>query len=342
MVDNNLLPDKYPQNDLFICDVADAVLKDIMPQMEHPFYSLSKKPDINIRRYEHNGNWLEITPSVKGIATIYDKDVLIYAISQLMAKLNRGEKISQYIRINCHEALMFTNRGTAGKDYKALTEAIDRLAGTRISTNIVTGNTEKYSNFGLIENGSVERKNGRDGRILWIDLKISDWVFDSIRNESVLTLHRDYFRLRRPIERRLYELSRKHCGDQKTWSIGLEKLHKKSGSKSPLKHFRGHIKEVCVTDHLPDYKITYEREKDKVTFTNRMNQKHITFKKPHLHSETYEKAKKYVGNNDVYAWEQEWLIFWEETGCPKLKNPDAAFIGFCKTRYVINKQELLI
>jgi hypothetical protein len=48
--ESQLLPDRYPQHDLFICDVADAVLKDIMPQMEHPFYSLSKKPDTSIRR----------------------------------------------------------------------------------------------------------------------------------------------------------------------------------------------------------------------------------------------------------------------------------------------------
>ena len=71
-----LLPDRHPQYDLFICDVADAVLKDVMPQMEHPFYSLSKKPETTIRRYEHNGQWLQVVPSVKGLATIYDKDIL--------------------------------------------------------------------------------------------------------------------------------------------------------------------------------------------------------------------------------------------------------------------------
>jgi hypothetical protein len=66
--DEHLLPARHTKGDLFICDVADAVLKDIMPQMEHPFYSLSKKPETKIRRYEHNGNWLEIIPSVKGLA----------------------------------------------------------------------------------------------------------------------------------------------------------------------------------------------------------------------------------------------------------------------------------
>ena len=64
--EEHLLPLRHGGGDLFICDVADAVLKDIMPQMEHPFYSLSKKPETTVRRYEHNGNWLHIIPSVKG------------------------------------------------------------------------------------------------------------------------------------------------------------------------------------------------------------------------------------------------------------------------------------
>lgn len=91
--DDHLLPAKHSLGDLFICDVADAALKDLIPQMEHPFFSLSKKPDTKIRKYEHNGNWLEIVPSVKGLATIYDKDILIYCISQIMEKLKRKEAV---------------------------------------------------------------------------------------------------------------------------------------------------------------------------------------------------------------------------------------------------------
>ena len=109
----SLLPERHLQHDLFICDVADAVLKDVMAHMEHPFYSLSKRPEVSIRRYEQNGCWMEITPSVKGLATIYDKDILIYCISQIMAKLRRGEQVSQRVRISSHDLLVFTNRGTA-------------------------------------------------------------------------------------------------------------------------------------------------------------------------------------------------------------------------------------
>jgi plasmid replication initiation protein len=201
--DEQLLPAKHSPGDLFICDVADAVLKDLIPQMEHPFYSLSKKPETAIRRYEHNGNWLQIIPSVKGLATIYDKDILIYCISQLMEKIKRGDNVGPRLRVTSHDLLVFTNRGTAGKDYNALCEAIDRLAGTRITTNIRTGDEEQTDSFGLIDAASVRRKHGFDGRLLWVEIKLSDWVFNAIKGEEVLTLHPDYFRLSKPLERRV-------------------------------------------------------------------------------------------------------------------------------------------
>jgi plasmid replication initiation protein len=43
---------------------------------------------------------------------------------------------------------------------------------------------------------------------------LSDWVFNAVAAREILTLSRDYFRLRKPLERRLYELARKHCGQQ--------------------------------------------------------------------------------------------------------------------------------
>jgi len=58
--DEHLLPARHTKGDRFIRDVADAILKDIWHQMKHPFHSLSKKPKTKIRRYEHNGNYLEM------------------------------------------------------------------------------------------------------------------------------------------------------------------------------------------------------------------------------------------------------------------------------------------
>ena len=329
-----LLPDRHPQHDLFICDVADAVLKDVMQHMEHPFYSLSKKPETNIRRYEHNGNWLEITPSVKGLATIYDKDILIYCISQVMAALKDGKPVSPRVRINSRDLLIFANRGTAGKDYGALIEAIDRLAGTRISTNIRAGDEENYETFGLIDAASIRRKHGLDGRLLWCEVKLSDWVFNAIRAQEVLTLHRDYFRLRKPIERRVYEIARKHCGQQDEWKIGLPTLLKKTGSQSPLKRFREMIRDLVAYDHLPDYSVSFDDTADMVTFRNRgtMLAAPAESWQGHLDGDAYQDARSAAPGWDVYLLEENWRMWLGENEIEP-KHPARHFVKFCKSWY---------
>lgn len=328
-VPSPLLPDRHPQHDLFICDVADAVLKDVMQHMEHPFYSLSKKPETKVKRYRNGEHWLEITPSVKGLATIYDKDILIYCISQIMAKLKRGEPVSPRVRINSRELLIFTNRGTSGREYQALLDALDRLEGTRIRTNIVTGDEEQIDGFGLIDASSIRRKHGLDGRLLWCEVKLSEWVFNAIRNEEVLTLHRDYFRLRKPIERRVYEIARKHCGQQKTWRISLSKLLLKTGSRSPEKRFRQMIRQLAQHDHLPDYNVTFGEGEDMVVFTNRETMTRASStpdQTPPLRPGTYEHARVVALGWDVYNLEREWRDWIVEPP----RDPDAAFIGFCR------------
>ncbi len=337
--DGQLVQAKHVQGDLFICDVADAVLKDLIPQMEHPFYSLSKKPETAIRRYEHNGHSLEIIPSVKGLATIYDKDILIYCISQLVEKLKRHEPVGPRLRINSYDLLVFTNRGTAGKDYNALCEAIDRLAGTRIRTNIRTGDEEQIDNFGLIDAAAIRRKHGLDGRLLWVEIKLSEWVFNAIKCQEVLTLHRDYFRLRKPLERRIYELARKHCGRQASWQISLELLLKKCGSQSPIKRFRQMVKHIARYDHLPDYRLTFDDAADQVIFYNRESwwETHPKVANdadelPALPTRAYEDAKKAAPGYDVYELEQAWREWWVISGRPKLDSPAAAFVGFCASR----------
>ncbi len=324
-----LLPDRHPQYDLFICDVADAALKDVMQHMEHPFYSLSKKPETTVKRYRNGENWLEITPSIKGLATIYDKDILIYCISQIMSKLKRGEAVSPRVRINSRELLIFSNRGTSGREYQALIDALDRLEGTRIRTNIVTGTEQQTDGFGLIDASSIRRKHGMDGRMLWCEIKLSEWVFNAIRNEEVLTLHRDYFRLRKPIERRVYELARKHCGQQKTWRISLAKLLLKSGSQSPAKRFRQMIRQLTAHDHLPDYAVSFEEETDMVVFTLRgQNHPHpvLSGRVPPLAPETLDSARQFAPGWDIRYLESEWRDWILEPP----RDPDAAFIGFCR------------
>jgi Replication initiator protein A len=64
-----LAPDRHPVRDFFVADILEWALKDDLHSMEHPIFALSKNPDREIRRYEHNGVTITVTPSVLGRAT---------------------------------------------------------------------------------------------------------------------------------------------------------------------------------------------------------------------------------------------------------------------------------
>ena len=333
-----LLPDRYPQGDFFVCDIFDAVPKADMASMEHPIFSLSTKPDTRVREYEHNGIKIAIKPSVDGLATVHDRDILIYCISQLMTAINEGKEVSQMVRFRAFDMLVATNRNTAGSGYSQLKAALERLAGTRISTNIVTGGQEVFRTFGLIESAEIVRET-RDGRMQEVEIKLSDWVFNAIRSKEVLTLHRDYFRLRKPLERRIYEIARKHCGAQKEWRIGLALLQKKCGSNSTQREFRrlvmNIVREDRSHDHMPDYSIDLDEQEDTVIFVNRQGVKMIMPQAvaPQLDPDVYETARMLAPGHDVHFLEREWRQWLPETP----HNPEAAFLGFCR-KWIQNRK----
>ena len=327
-----LLPDRHPQANLFICDVADAVIKSDMASMEHPIFTLSKKPIREIKRYEHGDVVLEVTPGPKGIANIYDKDILIFAISQIMAARNEGRPYSREIMFQAQDFLEFSNRHTGGHDYDLLRDSLDRLDSTRLRTTIKTGGEETWEAFGLIDGAKIKRKR-HDGRVTEWGLRLSEWLFKAIEANEVLTLHPDYFRLRKPIERRIYEIARKHCGAKASWQIGLKKLQKKCGSSDAIRNFRLAVRALCDFDHLPDYSVSMED--DMVSFKSRASETVVlsTGYTTKLHPDTFEAARGAAPGWDVYVIEQEWrewVVGLLEQGMEPPRNPDSAFIGFSK------------
>ena len=318
------------QADFFVCDILDAIPKDDMASMEHPIFSLSTRPDRRVLRYEHGGSEIEITPSVKGLATIHDKDVLIYCISQLVAALNEGRKISQEVTLKSYDLLVATGRETSGNGYKRLVQAFERLAGTRITTNIATGGEETTRGFGLIDAWEIVRKT-RSGRMISVKVKLSDWLFRAVTTRTVLTLSRDYFTLRKPLERRVYEIARKHCGQQKAWKISLENLLNKSGSASPRRVFRKMIRDMVAQNHLPDYEISLDaRDIFHVTPRRLVVDEALA---PALPDGIYEEVRSVAPGYDPYFLEAEWRAFWVDSGQPKLRSPAKAFLAFCRKRH---------
>ena len=336
-----LLPDRIGQQDLFVCDIFDAAPKGDMASMEHPIFSLSTKPDFRRRRYEHGQSFIEIRPSADGLATVHDRDILIYCISQLIAALNEGRPVTRKLSLQAYDLLKSTNRMTNGQAYEALKAALRRLQGTQIETNLVTGGTEQFDVFGLIDRARIVRET-REGRMQEVEITLSDWVFNAIEANEVLTLHRDYFRLRKPLERRIYELARKHCGVQAEWRISLELLRKKCGSHSSVKEFRRLVSTIVRHDeafgHMPDYAI---RLSGNVVHFTRRPQMGIRRDRtvgeggaaiPALAPDTFEAARRAAPGYDVHYLHAEWLAYAAGKGKPVL-DPDKAFLGFCRQRH---------
>jgi plasmid replication initiation protein len=254
-----LLPERHPVRDFFVLDALDVAPRSDMASMEHPIFSLSTKPETRPLKYTHGENSLEIIPSVLGLPTVFDKDVLIYCISRLIAMKNEGREIGPCIRLTTHDLLVQTNRPTNDLGYERLAPALDRLKGVTLKTNIKTGDNITTRGFGLISEYEYNRKGSMFAdRLRYLEIELSPWLFRAIEACEVLPISRNYFRLRRPLDRRIYELARKHCGQQSQWRVSLTVLQKKSGSNSPAKKFAFFIRHLAASNHLPDYAMTLE------------------------------------------------------------------------------------
>lgn len=272
-----LMPVHYPNRDFFLCDLFDYALKDDGVSMEAPIFTLATRPDTSVWHWESKdgARAITVTPSVKGRATQFDKDLLIYVVSQMTEAMNRGrpDANSRTVRFRVYDYLVSTNKPTGGKEYQRLEDALDRLRGTSIKTNIKTGGQRVKEGFGIVDSWAIIEKAPDDDRMIAVEVTLSKWLFNAVQAHEVLTINPDYFRLRKPIERRLYELARKHCGDQAFFVIGLELLQDKCGSKSALFEFRRALREIIKADTLPDYRMTLDDKKDQVIFYTRNTKK---------------------------------------------------------------------
>ncbi len=318
----------FPQTrDFFVCDFFGVSPKHDLASMEHPIFSLSTRPDRRILSYTHNDAEITVTPSVKGRATIFDADILIFCISQLMAAINAGRPTSRTLTLTAHDLLQATGRETSGDSYRRLRDAFERLAGTRITTNIATGPKESptvvTSGFGLIESWEIVRKT-RAGRMVSVTVRLSEWLYNAVLAKSVLTLNRAYFSLRKPLERRLYELARKHCGRQPEWRVSVETLLKKSGSTSPRRVFRAMLREIIRKDTLPDY-VLVEEPGDVISVTPRAEVIEPGAD-PVLPPDAFEAARALRPGADVYALEAAWRAAWRQAGAKRLLKPEKVFL----------------
>lgn len=249
-----LLDDDFDVDALepFRAELTEIPIKGHQESMELPLFSLSTKPDTSVYRYENHatGDWIEVTGGPLGRATMHDKDLLLFCISQINQARREGRQHGRKIRFTRNAFFAFAKRNAGGGAYKRFDEMTSRLKTTTVTIRLESGRKQKRL-FGFLDSATLldDGQGGED-----VEIILSSHFYDMITNtKQLLTYTDEYFEIRSPNERRLYEIIRKHCGKQPMWECSFEKLYAKSGTRANKREFRRFLKKVVEEQPIPGY-----------------------------------------------------------------------------------------
>ena len=230
-------------------------LRDLQDLMAYPFFSLSKR---RMEPIDYTSGKVSIhveSLSERGIATIWDADILIWAASQIVEARDKKLNSSRLITATPYEILSFLGRGTSGTDYLNLKNALDRLRNTSVTTSLRSPASTEFT--WINEWKPCQRGLNKPSGIA---LLFPEWFYDSAQKKSrILTVDRAYLGLTSTLERWLYRLVRKHGGKQQDgWYFDFEHLYQKSGSLSPFSRFAFEMRAIIGRQPLPGYTLFME------------------------------------------------------------------------------------
>jgi len=340
------------QVDLFLDQLVDAPIKDERALMEFPFFSLQKQPRRQPFLYDDGKVKILIEPGPRGIATIWDKDLLIYLASLVNERIERDMPVDRTITFAAHDFMKVTGRSTGKRAYNLFLDALHRLRSTNITTTIESAGEKERRGFGWIEDWRViERTNSRGVRVMaGVEVTLNRWMFNSIvKDRRVLTINRDYFRLTKGLERRLYELARKHVGHQREWYIGLVRLAEKCGTTDTLRKFKMRLGEIIEAGTIPDYTLALvPAGKGTTPFRSKGGHPLVHFtplakpsgapaspspakhapEAPQISNAAYDDAYRRFTGYDIEYLEKCWQD-WTLAKGERLRNADKAFLAWC-------------
>ncbi len=251
-----------PQGDLFLLDSPlHGEIRGERSLMAFPFFALSKNAWMKPLTYDHATVSIEVRPSASGVATIYDKEIVLYIASLMAAKLEAGENVEQDFVFTAHDLFSVTGSNHSARSYGRLSEALERLQGTQIKTNIEAGGEGEEGFFSWLSEAKLHytKTKGGERRLKAVKVRLCDWLFRAILlDRHVLDYAAAYFQLG-PIERRIYEVARSTCeGDGLDLDLATFRLQ--IGYQNPLSNFKAALKQIVATDSIPDYHLELVEE----------------------------------------------------------------------------------
>lgn len=145
------------QGDLF--QLASPLYGDVQGERtvaEFPFFALSKKAHMTPMVFENGDARIEINPSKTGVATIYDKEILLYIASLMAERMERGEQVDRVMSFTANDLFRVTSTNASARSYTSLKASLNRLQGTQIITNIETGGEGSDSAFSWLLKADIK------------------------------------------------------------------------------------------------------------------------------------------------------------------------------------------
>jgi len=249
---------RTPQADLFPFDSPlTAGVRGERSLMAFPFFALAKNAWMKPLSYSTDSVSIEVRPSATGVATIYDKEIVLYIASLMAAKLETGEQVSQDFTFTAHDLFSVTGANQSARSYQRLSEALERLQGTQIRTNIEAGGEGEEGFFSWLSEARLHytRVKGGEKRLKAVRVRLCDWLFRAILlDRHVLDYAHAYFQLG-PIERRIYEVARSVCDGERGLELDLATFRLQVGYQNPLANFRQALRAVAGADSIPGYRL---------------------------------------------------------------------------------------
>jgi len=250
------MPPSLPQRELFQLDSPlTGELRGERSLMAFPFFALSKNAWMKPLAYATPDVSIEVRPSARGVATIYDKEIVLYIASLMLAKLDQGLPVAQDFVFTAHDLFTVTGANHSARSYARLADALERLQGTQIRTNIEAGGEGEDGFFSWLSEARLQYARSRSGekRLKSVKVRLCDWLFRAIlRDRQVLDYATTYFQLG-PIERRIYEVARSTCVDAEPLEIDLSTFRLQIGFQNHLANFRMAMRQIAADDGVPDY-----------------------------------------------------------------------------------------
>lgn len=253
-----------PQRELFQLDSPlTGEIRGERSLMAFPFFALSKNAWMKPLTYATSTVSIEVRPSMRGVATIYDKEIVLYIASLMASKLDQGGTVAQDFTFTAHDLFSVTGANHSARSYARLADALERLQGTQIRTNIEAGGEGEDGFFSWLSEARLQyaRSGKGEKRLKAVKVRLCDWLFRAIlRDGQVLDYATTYFQLG-PIERRIYEVARSTCVDGEDLEIDIQTFRLQIGFQNQLSNFRTAMRQIAEENSIPDYSIELVEEK---------------------------------------------------------------------------------